>query len=86
MAASNKKFRIEDFWPHAVRRAAWESACDSAPLPRRSLQHDRWSCENWLLPPEQPTGIEAVLQSASTAAGPVLLLAAVVGGIWLVIG
>lgn len=84
MAASTKDFPRDFIWPRAGARVRRFSASEP-PVPARSLQQDPGCCAFWLLPPERPTGLEAVVQAVSKSAGVVLLLATVMGLIWLVV-
>lgn len=83
MAASIKGFPKNFMWPSAASR---DRPFSPPPVPTRSLQQDPRYCASWLLPPESPTGVEAVVQAVSKSAGGVLLLATVIGLVWLAIG
>ena len=85
MVASSKGFPSDFIWPRTAARARRFSASAVPLTPARSLQQDPRCCEFWLLPPERPTGLEAVVQAVSRSAGVVLLVATVAGLVWLAV-
>lgn len=86
MAGSIKGFPKDFIWPRAASRDRPFAPPPAPIVPARSLQQDQLYCASWLLPPERPTGLEAVVQSFSKSAGVLLLLATVLGILWLAVG